>query len=1122
MIDENEITPYNISEIPKGIWMVFAPHPDDETFGMGGTLLKAKKENIEVNLVVVTDGAKGGNPQARKLETQSVAKQLNIKETFFLNLSDSELQYNEKNCQTFSKLITKIKPDFIFSPALPTEIHTDHKTTTSILIRAIQLSKIKIELYTYEISNQSQINTLVDISNEITEKLKLINLYKSQQKKNNYLEHIKALNKARTYTLPENITFAEGFFKYTVFNLSNAKQIEKISPIEKKYVNTHYPLVSVLIRTKDRPNSLKQAINSVLTQTYKNIEIVIVNDGGKDVSNIIKDYETDCPITYENLEQNIGPAGAANLALQICFGDYCIFLDDDDFFDSNHIETLIHTINFHDTLAAYSGVRFVDNNNKVVKEILPIYNDILLKFKNYFPIHSVLFSKTLLEKGCKFNENLRLFEDWDFWLQISKFTDFFSTNYTTATYKTTGNSGCNPITYDEKKVYEAAIKIFDKWKYIWTGEDIFLLLNTLNNGITQSNNQNGLQQEISNLNTVIKEQNSEISELYTKIEYMRLQNRLKRVFQNPFRIFQHEKTTKLFEMIINLSYLTIFKKINLKIKEFLAYVKNEKISNLINTNLKHKITEYKKNKPIENHLKIIVFNSSGNNFNSVNSENHDTNSTKTLQKQIEIYKNYGIYGFCFDYESINRKINIEESLTLILNNKNLDIPFCINWKTQTTNDETSVMQEALKIFKDKRYIKINNKPLVMINNKISFVEIQNTINNWKTFFKENNEKLLVVLTHSTNNKNPIETGFDFMIDFNFCNYENTDDSLNYKTLIESSIHSHNNLKYLNFKNLCFNCENKSEINSKLFGNTPNKYKLWLEHISLFTSNNFKHEEQFIFLNNCNQNNNKISLKTIFDYNQLQTTYNVLSSFNSEKLNIIKNTEKNEKISDIAIVIHLFYFDIWNEIKKYLKKINQSFDLHISIPIGLDIKKIKTILSDFPKTKLYLSENRGRDILPFINIFNNIYKENYKYICKIHTKKSPHRIDGNHWRKMLFKGLIGSSDQIEKIIQIFEKTSDIGIILTKGNGLKYSQWKGSNHYEIIKYIKIHKLVTPDDFVFPAGSMFWFRPSALHQLASNTQKDLFPIENGEIDGTLAHAFERIFGLICQVNGYKIKEI
>ena len=80
---EHALIPFQTSELPLGPWLVFAPHADDETFGMGGSLLKAKKYGVETHLVVLTDGAYGGNQEdlvkIRKEEVSQAAQLLGIK-----------------------------------------------------------------------------------------------------------------------------------------------------------------------------------------------------------------------------------------------------------------------------------------------------------------------------------------------------------------------------------------------------------------------------------------------------------------------------------------------------------------------------------------------------------------------------------------------------------------------------------------------------------------------------------------------------------------------------------------------------------------------------------------------------------------------------------------------------------------------------------------------------------------------------------------------------------------------------------------------------------------------------------------------------------------------------------
>jgi lipopolysaccharide biosynthesis protein len=135
-------------------------------------------------------------------------------------------------------------------------------------------------------------------------------------------------------------------------------------------------------------------------------------------------------------------------------------------------------------------------------------------------------------------------------------------------------------------------------------------------------------------------------------------------------------------------------------------------------------------------------------------------------------------------------------------------------------------------------------------------------------------------------------------------------------------------------------------------------------------------------------------------------------------------------NDIAMVIHVFYIDVWQEIAEYLTKVPFEYDLYITVPDQLDMTYIIDILNAFPDAHLYSVENRGRDVLPFLHMLNLIGTSNYKYLCKLHTKKSVEIDNGDAWRKLLYYDLIGSSSIAEDIIRRFEINETLGMITGK--------------------------------------------------------------------------------------------
>lgn len=223
MILEQELVPYKTSDLPPSPWLILSPHPDDETIGMGGTICLGKKQDTIIWVVEVTDGGKGGDPNIRKQESKEAAKKLGIDKIIWWDLPDRNLiKFKSIFKKNFLQTISKLKPKTIFLPSC-FEFHPDHRATTHMALSSLKQSKIKLTVWLYEISRQGEINKLIDITHVIQNKIEAINCYKSQIKQINYPELAISLNKGRSYTLPEHVNFAEGFWELTSYNLYEIK-----------------------------------------------------------------------------------------------------------------------------------------------------------------------------------------------------------------------------------------------------------------------------------------------------------------------------------------------------------------------------------------------------------------------------------------------------------------------------------------------------------------------------------------------------------------------------------------------------------------------------------------------------------------------------------------------------------------------------------------------------------------------------------------------------------------------------------------------------------------------------------------------------------------------------------
>ena len=114
------------------------------------------------------------------------------------------------------------------------------------------------------------------------------------------------------------------------------------------------PLVSVIVPTYNRPKMLVPTIQSILEQTYKDHEIIVINDCSLEVENIVALLNSRQNITYVRHGRNRGLAAARNTGIKLARGKYLAYLDDDDLFYPNHLETLVTFLETSDYRVAYT------------------------------------------------------------------------------------------------------------------------------------------------------------------------------------------------------------------------------------------------------------------------------------------------------------------------------------------------------------------------------------------------------------------------------------------------------------------------------------------------------------------------------------------------------------------------------------------------------------------------------------------------------------------------------------------------------------------------------------------------------------------------------------------------
>ncbi len=196
-------------------------------------------------------------------------------------------------------------------------------------------------------------------------------------------------------------------------------------------MNASPPLVSLIIRTvAGRKSLLKEAIASVERQTYRPLEIIVIEDGSALARDITLN-DSSIVYRYQSIPKS-GRSTAGNAGLAIATGDYLGFLDDDDQLYPHHVATLVAALQTNAEIpAAYSmgerrdtvfaSLEPLEYKEKTTRrpKSLPSFCFNML-FASVMPIHAVLFQKALYTQYGGFNPLLEYYEDTDLWLRYAQ------------------------------------------------------------------------------------------------------------------------------------------------------------------------------------------------------------------------------------------------------------------------------------------------------------------------------------------------------------------------------------------------------------------------------------------------------------------------------------------------------------------------------------------------------------------------------------------------------------------------------------------------------------------------------------------------------------------------------
>lgn len=541
---------------------------------------------------------------------------------------------------------------------------------------------------------------------------------------------------------------------------------------------------------------------------------------------------------------------------------------------------------------------------------------------------------------------------------------------------------------------------------------------------------------------------------------------------------------------------------------------------------------------------------------------YDLDRPEKIKEQIDLAKKYGIHGFMFYYYWFSGEKILNGPIDKFLDNKSWDFNFMICWANenwtkrwdgmdneiiigQKYNDDDPIkfIKDVAPILNDERYITIDGeRPILAVYRPSTISNIDEYATIWREYFKETyGKELYLIVGNNHTDSDPRKFGFDALYDFSPGSVIWGGAASEYAGIKEEEYESRKldpNFfgSLVDYRNIALDerldavdrydfpthqavlphwdnhARKKGRHTHALINSNPEIYATWLDRVLKKTTK--KDKSPVIFLNAWNEWAEGAMLEPTLHlgHANLVRTAEVLSKYSSNKSNAktfpLMRTPSSGS-TKIAVIIHLFYPELWDILTDKLDNITQDFDIFVTVPekhegLRLKYKNHKVVMIPVP--------NWGRDVLPFLHVMRKVRAAGYEYILKLHSKKSKQisRRDATYWLRTTIDALLTNKTSVNRILK--KLNGSVKIVGAKEFAVRMSlggdMTLKSRLYKYYPKPVAKKIIkNMDEFVFSAGSMFWARADAFDGILSrHIVADDFELEYGQLWNTLAHFLER----------------
>ncbi|MCC4620669.1 glycoside hydrolase family 99-like domain-containing protein [Xanthomonas cassavae CFBP 4642] len=532
---------------------------------------------------------------------------------------------------------------------------------------------------------------------------------------------------------------------------------------------------------------------------------------------------------------------------------------------------------------------------------------------------------------------------------------------------------------------------------------------------------------------------------------------------------------------------------------------------------------------------------------------YDLRNPQIMREQARLAQEYGLAAFCFYFYWFAGKTLLEMPIRQWHGDDAITLPFCLCWANEKwarrwdgrgddilidqahgADDDLAFIAHVASYMRNPTYLRVEGRPLLLVYRPNLLPEPAQTAARWRAWCRDNGiGEIHLAYVQGFERPDPRDIGFDAAVEFppnmstppsvtarqRLLNPDFGGEVLDWRALA-SEMEQRPLRDYTLYPGVNPGWDNEPRRSGKgrvYLHASPRRYRDWLSHTVRHRLADAPAAHRLVFINAWNEWAEGAVLEPDMRLGHawLEATRQALTR--------PVEVEWAPRRHRACVVVHAWYLDVLDEIFDALTHSAAPLRLIVTTDPAL-VEQVRQCLRRHGlDAEVEGFENRGRDILPFLHVANRLLDEDEHLVLKLHTKKSTHRDDGDAWRREMLAALLGG-ERVDAVVGAFAADPQLGLAAPREHLLAVTDFIGGNA-DALDYLAVRTgtdAVTEQD-LFASGSMFWAKLDALRPvLDAHLQPDDFESEQGQIDGTLAHAIERFLGRAVTESGYRIAKL